>query len=334
MPSTVRRGLCRFCASGKAPHYNPLKMGWRVARRCLLLGLMLTGVMRQVTAATHAPPPGLPGDARLARVLDGAQNRLLTAWFRAVGPPRPQEAFGALVARAARLELGKPYYDEPWHPGPEALESRVDSFQCVSLVESSLALARCVWRNNSTSLCFLHEVQRLRYRHGEVEGYPSRLHYFEDWLSDNAQRGHLNLLTRNLGGQPVTLNYSYMSSHPAKFPALEDADIRTAISATEARLSHTKMYVLDRDKILATERALQSGDIIAVASRVGGMMVTHTGLVYLDDAHVAHLLHASSAQHHVVLSKEDLSEYILRRPERRGILVARPVAPSSLADAQ
>ncbi len=309
-------------------------MKWRTAKRCWLLILLTTGAAHRAGAATHALPAGSPSDVRLARVLDGTQNRQLSAWFRAVGPPRPQEAFGALVARAARLKLGKPYYDEPWHPGPEALESRVDSFQCVSLVESSLAVARCLWRNAPTALCFLHEVQNLRYRHGEVEGYPSRLHYFEDWLSDNAARGHLALLTRNLGGLPVTLNYSYMSSHPAKFPALEDADIRAAISATEARLSHTKMYVLDRDKIQVIERQLQSGDIVAVASRVGGMMVTHTGLVTFDEAHVAHLLHASSAQHHVVLTKEDLAEYILRRAERRGILVARPLAPNSLADAQ
>ena len=306
-------------------------MGWQAARRCLLLGLMVTAVMHQAQAVTHAMPPGVPGETRLARVLDAAQSRQLSAWYRAVGAPRPQETFGSLVVRVARLELGKPYYDEPWHPGPEVLESRVDSFQCVSLVESSLALARCLWRNTPTALCFLHEVQNLRYRHGEVEGYPSRLHYFEDWLSDNAARGHLTLLTRNLGGLPVTLNYSYMSSHPAKFPALEDADIRAAISATEARLSHTKMYVLDRDKIQGMERQLQNGDIVAVASRVGGMMVTHTGLVIVDEAHVAHLLHASSAQHHVVLSREDLAEYILRRPERRGILIARPLAPNTLA---
>lgn len=265
---------------------------------------------------------------------DAAVSRALRLWYRVVGPVRPQEAFGALVVRAARVQLGKPYFDEPWHPGPEVVESRVDSFQCVSLVESSLALARCVWRNAPTIPCFQHEVQDLRYRHGEIDGYASRLHYFEDWLSDNAERGHVTLLTRALGGLPVVLNYSYMSRHRAKFPALEDADIRADISATEARLSHTKMYVLDRDHVRSIENRLQSGDVVAIASSVGGMMVTHTGIISMDDAHIAHLLHASSAQHRVVITREDLADYILRRTERRGVLVARPLPPNTLAAAQ
>ena len=37
---------------------------------------------------------------------------------------------------------------------------------------------------------FIYNLKRMRYRSGEINGYPSRLHYVSDWIVDNRFRGN------------------------------------------------------------------------------------------------------------------------------------------------
>ena len=52
-------------------------------------------------------------------------------------------------------------------------------------------------------------ITRIRYRGGRLAGYPSRLHYFTDWLLDNERRGLIEIITADLGGsvdsEPISL---------------------------------------------------------------------------------------------------------------------------------
>ena len=57
-------------------------------------------------------------------------------------------------------------------------------------------------------------------------------------------------------------------------------------------------------------------------------MVTHAGFVLRSEGGRARLVHASSYHRRVVLTREDLADYLLRRPERTGVMVARPLPPS------
>ena len=68
-------------------------------------------------------------------------------------------------------------------------------FDCVTLVESSLAIARAAAVPRARWSAFTHEIERMRYRGGVRAGYVSRLHYFSEWIADNARRG----LLRELG---------------------------------------------------------------------------------------------------------------------------------------
>jgi len=272
---------------------------------------------------SELPMENFPGPAPLP----GPEAWALDTWYNAVGARAPDESFGALIVRVAEAALGRPYADAPAADGAEVVNINVSAFECVSFVESSLAMARCIWQGTPTATCFSKEVVTIRYRDGRIDGYPSRLHYFEDWMGNNARRGHMALMGNELGGEPVVRHTAYMTSHPAYFPPLRDADVFARIQAMERQLSTQPQIIVMREMVGAIEPRLMDGDIIAVTTRRANILVRHAGLVQLGPDHTVHLLHASSARHKVTRTKETLAEYINRRPEREGIIVARPTPP-------
>jgi hypothetical protein len=258
-----------------------------------------------------------------------AQADRLAAWYRAVEGRREAETFGTLVARAAVLQRGRPYSNPPDPGSSESLRIELDTFHCVSFLESSLAVARCLWNRTPSEACFLAELESQRYRKGKAQGFASRLHYLDEWISDNAGRRRLTVITAELGGSPIQKTYFYMSRHPALFPALGSASVRAEIEATEARLTASPPWVLGRERLAQAQARLQEGDLVAIASSKPGILLTHAGIVVRGRDGRARLLHASSHHRRVVLTSRDLSSYVLRRPERRGVVVARPLAPET-----
>src|SRR5689334_7059093 len=157
-------------------------------------------------AAAGAAALWLPRGLAAWATGDPNQERL-DAWAatlraeRLVGADRPM---GAAVVRVGELAEGTPY--EPGTldaylrsgriPDREPLALSLTRFDCVTLVESCLAVARLATRKHGPSWKrFGQEIERMRYRGGVRRGYPSRLHYFSEWISDGEQRG----LVRDLG---------------------------------------------------------------------------------------------------------------------------------------
>ena len=259
--------------------------------------------------------------------LNQLQLRQLAAWYAGVGEREAADTFGDVVVRAATAQLGKPYDATLPHPHEERLQGRLDAFECLTLVESSLSLARCVWRGARQTECFLRGLMALRYRQGVVDGYASRLHYFEDWLGDNAKRGLIKVISAELGGVFVSHPFFFMTRHPARYPALSNAATRTAIGQAESRLAHTPMAVIPRELLKDVQATLQNGDIVGITSQTPGIFVRHTGFIARDPEGIPHLLHASSLRGRVMLTREDLASYVLGQKDRRGVMVAQPVPP-------
>jgi hypothetical protein len=249
----------------------------------------------------------------------------LRNWFASAGAPKEGESFGAYLARVAALQHGVAYEKGtvPPAPGPEALRLSVDRFECVSFIESSLAVARCGFARTPTSSCFAREILASRYRGGINSGYASRLHYFVDWIYDNEARGRLRNLTTELGGRPVGMDFFYISRH---LPGAELTELRRAVGATEESLSARTHSVLARDRADALLSRLEDGDLIAFVRERPGMLVHHAGFAYRVGGTIR-LLHASSYHGRVVITPDDVRSYLLRRPERSGVIVARPLAP-------
>ncbi|MBI5511981.1 MAG: DUF1460 domain-containing protein [Deltaproteobacteria bacterium] len=278
---------------------------------------------------TPAPAPGAETPVNADAVsMPADEEALLAEWFKRAAARRPGESFGDLVVRVAGLQLGKAYYDPPQTAGPERLQIELKTFQCVSFVEDSLAVARCLWRGEPTAACFLHDVVASRYRDGRMDGYASRLHYFTDWIEDNARRGRLQIVTGAVGGRALRQRFSFMSDNPASYPALAAPAVLNAIKEIEARLSATPHVVLDRADVARAQSQLENGDVIGLVSdKHPGMVVIHTGFIYVDKHGKRSLMHAASFHKRTLVTGSDVANYLLRRPERRGLMIGRPLPP-------
>ncbi len=253
----------------------------------------------------------------------------LQEWYDGVGAPLTRETFGAYLARAAFFQRGVGYDSVPTPKVPERLRVELSRFECVTFIESSLAVARCGFRGEPTAACFERELIASRYRGGALSGYASRLHYFDDWIDDNEARERLENLTSELGGEPVTRNYFHISARvlPRANVSPEALVILTReVAATESRLSGTPHLVVSRERAPRVLERLQDGDLVAFVRERSGLLIHHAGFVYRVRGKPK-LLHASSYHQRVVLTREDVASYLTRRPERVGILVARPLSP-------
>ena len=254
----------------------------------------------------------------------GLRDGLARAWAEA---ERTGAAPNARLAAVAHLFLGRPYGGVRPDPKPaplpeEGLDCRCDAFDCVTLVETSLALVQAQAAGGLEDLP--RHLEAIRYRHGRRDGYASRLHYFTEWIQDNAARGGLVDLTETLGGLPDPRPIDYMTTHPGAYPALADPETFRAIRAAEERLSAGRRFRLPRERVPGCLVQLQSGDILAFTTATAGLDVCHVGIAWRLPDGAVHVLHASSRGGSVQLTPDPLLEYLARHPAMTGLLVARP----------
>jgi hypothetical protein len=237
-------------------------------------------------------------------------------------------AMPGLVARAGARFIGRPYGEHLLDgAGDEPLVCRLDAFDCVTFVESSLAIARAVASRHPNLEAFHAELERVRYRHGHREGYGSRLHYFSDWIADNERRGIVKNLTAALGGKRDPRPITFMSTHRKAYPLLADDGLYAQVEAAEAEVSRTPRYVLPKDRVASILPLLQSGDIVAIATDIEGLDIVHTGLIYRKPNGAVHLLHAPEPGEVVTVSSMPLVEYLQQYKVHTGVMIARPLKP-------
>ena len=241
---------------------------------------------------------------------------------------------GRAIARLGQSFVGATYTPGTLEvPGPERVVVNLRAFDCVTFIENVLALIRFIREDGVQALRnrpeaearYVRYLEEIRYRGGRLDGYPSRLHYFSEWLSDNAARGRLRILTRELGGIPDSEPLSFMSRHPASYRQLAEPGVAAAIGALEARLNQAppRWYVPEA-AIASVASRIEDGDLIAATSTVPGLDVAHTGIaLWMNDQ--LHLLHAPLVGRTVEISSAPLAERIARIPDQDGIMVARVI---------
>lgn len=277
--------------------------------------------------------------AEVAESAETAEDRArLVRWvttLRAEKLDHPDVPFGRAVARVGELALGTPYEaytleaylragGDPM--GREPLTLWLTRFDCVSLVESSLAVARVAAFSGSPSWdAFGRQVERMRYRDGTRAGYTSRLHYFSEWIADNARRGLVRDLGQELGGEADRRPLRFMSAHRESYAALRNPTIFEAIVAHERSLDERPRWVVPTEKIPQVTDRIRTGDVLAFATSIEGLDASHTGLAYRDAGGVMRVLHAPLSGGVVQVSRGTLAEYVAGLKKGTGIMVARPV---------
>lgn len=221
-------------------------------------------------------------------------------------------------------------------PGEEEVVVNLQELDCVTFVENVLALALFIRQAEPEILESEMETQaryrriltRIRYRRGRVDGYPSRLHYFTDWILDNQAKGLVQEVTADLGGEEDFRAIDFMSTHPESYRQLANPMVLNAIQDREFYLSGLGRYRIPQEEIATRSSWIQDGDIIAATSTVDGLDVAHTGLAFWRDG-ALHLLHAPLVGEVVEVSRIPLADRILRIEGQDGIRVIRPQEPGA-----
>lgn len=249
-------------------------------------------------------------------------------------------AMGDLMVHIGLGLVGTPY--EPGTlevEGPERLVVELGALDCVTFVENVYAMAAAVKGGVADRLDdrgavegeYERMLRALRYRGNTIDGYPSRLHYFSEWILDAQAKGLVDDVTEELGGvvdmEPVT----FMSTHPGSYRQLADPDNLETIRRVEELLSEHGRRFIPEDRIDEVADRIRDGDVIAATSTVEGLDVAHTGLAVRVDGELR-LLHAPLVGDSVEVSERSLARRIQTIDGQDGIMVARPLEPRAALD--
>ena len=120
---------------------------------------------------------------------------------------------GDLMVETARFFLGTPYVAGTLEEEPETLVINLHGLDCMTLVENTAALAWSV-KHRLAYDGYVSVLKDMRYRNSGCAtlDYTDRLHYTADWIYENEKRGYLKDVTKEIGGQSLKLDLSFMSS--------------------------------------------------------------------------------------------------------------------------
>ena len=229
----------------------------------------------------------------------------------------------------ARRLLGVPYVTHTLEVNDrEQLVVNLRQLDCTTLVETVCALTLCAREGRGDYRSFCRHLQQLRYRKGQLNGYPSRLHYFSDWITDNEEMGIVREISsvRSPFTAIQTLDINYMSTHPQAYKALRSHPGMAEQIAVQEKMLTGRKYRYIPKKQVADTKALKSvvkdGDIIAITCSRPGLDIAHLGFaVWHEDG--LHLLNASQSHKKVVEESMTLSDYLKKHPSHTGIRVVR-----------
>lgn len=238
----------------------------------------------------------------------------------------PQESMGKIMQTVAEQFLGSEYRAGLLDlEAQETLVISLKQFDCFLFVETVLAIANNIKQQDYNYQAFTHKIEDQRYWQGKMNGYCSRLHYFSDWIDDNAKRGNVQNITQQLGGIDIVKKINFMTTHRSSYPNLAQGDLNfQCIARVEDSLSQTFNYIPTKN-IRQTYSQLQPGDLIGVATNIAGLDFTHTGLVFQQPNGDMGLIHASPAGKVVIA--QDLQTYISKVENAIGIVVTRAQEP-------
>lgn len=229
----------------------------------------------------------------------------------------------------ARQFMGVPYVAHTLEiNNEEQLVVNTRQLDCTTLVETVTALKLCIDQDKRTWNDYLMALRNLRYRQGVLDGYPSRLHYFTDWIIDKQLMGFVTEVQQpNPPFSAVQkIAVSYMSEHPQAYQALKShPQFVPVIRQQENALTGKTYRYIPKSAVRNTKllrQTVKDGDIIAITCNKRGLDIAHLGFaVWRNDG--LHLLNASQLHKKVVEEPMTLYRYLQKHPTFTGIRIIR-----------
>ena len=204
---------------------------------------------------------------------------------------------GSRIALLSRHFLGHSYKPNPLIGSIDTAEvftAALDGFDCVTYIETILALARA-----SNVDDFLEWLRKIRYAQGCIR-WEQRNHYMTLWIRNNVREGIV---------RPVSM--------PA-VPILSRERVLNAVPGLAAR--RTRVKCVAKRAVARFAAYLQSGDLIFFVSTRKNLDVFHAGIIVRDGKSML-MRHASRSHGFVV--EQQLSEF-LQANRMAGVIVVRP----------
>ena len=281
----------------------------------MMMVLGAGNVWGQTSADSYVTPVAQPADSlTVSQMLEEARHQDRTLCF---------------PLYFARQFIGRPYVAHTLEVSDtETLVVNTRQLDCTTLVENVVALTLCAYRNLYTYRDYLNTLVAMRYRSGRIDGYPSRIHYFTDWIVENTQAG---IVSEVQAPNPPftalqTVKVDYMSQHPQAYKAMKaHPEFLPRIRQMEQRLSGLQFRYIPKTEVRNTQilrEAVRDGDIIAITCNKPGLDIAHLGFaVWKSDG--LHLLNASQLHKRVVEEPMTLVEYLSKHPSHTGIRIIR-----------
>ncbi len=262
----------------------------------------------------------------IAQIFSEKDIEICNAKFEfAVSKSLSEKPLNEIIVEIGKSFLGTEYVAYTAEKeGEEQLVINFSGLDCTTFLETSLALARCIKQNKFSFEDYQKELTFIRYRDGKIDRYPSRLHYFSDWIYNNVQKGIVKDVTEDLGGLEKKFDVSYMSSNPHLYLHLKQSpEFIPVIKSQEVEISKRKYHFIPKDKVRDIEDKIQTGDLIALTTNIEGLDIGHVGFaVKMEDGKI-HFMHAPLVGSKVQISELPLSDYAKKIKKHTGIIVLR-----------
>lgn len=177
---------------------------------------------------------------------------------------------------------------------PEQLVTRLDGFDCVTFLETLLALNGAANADD-----FVNRLREWRYRQGAVS-YASRLHYTTDWHRTHLEQGWLRDLTQG----PDTVECSKTLNMVPGLPA---------------QSVHFRYF--PKDRLGALNPLCHDGDLIYFVSGRKALDTNHVGMLFRVNGQLM-MRHASRSHQRVV--EQPLADFV-NTNQMLGFILARPL---------
>ncbi len=228
-----------------------------------------------------------------------------------------------LVIGIGKFFLGTPYLAGSLETNSiEKLTVNLRGYDCVTFVENVVALTQLMRSGQKSFNSFRKFLQTIRYRGGRLQGFPSRLHYFSDWIYDGQKKGILKDITAEVGGRPFRKIIHFMTAHRDLYASLKDPVNFRTMKSLEKEISKRSLYFVPKKAVRFCETQFRDGDLIAIVTNKEGLDVEHVGIA-VKVKNRMHLLHASSVLGKVVLSENTLYRFMMQSKTRSGVILAR-----------
>lgn len=210
---------------------------------------------------------------------------------------RHDRSISSRIEVLSRHFLGGPYKTNPLigtAGTAEVFTASFDGFDCVTYIETVLALARA-----SSVDDFVKWLRKIRYEQGRIQ-WEQRNHYMTGWIRNNVREGII---------EPVSTR---------TIPTVSKERVLNVVPGLDPQ--PTRVKCVPKRAALRLEAYLQSGDLIFFVSTRKNLDVFHAGIIVRDGTRLL-MRHASRSQGHVV--EQELSN-VVKANRMSGFIMMRP----------